>query len=77
MYKRQTFLGAKGINIGALHMGAPDALAAGAGAAVVAAGSKHEALALYQVSRALTASELDALRTLQPIAGALGVSLEG
>jgi D-3-phosphoglycerate dehydrogenase len=72
-----TFLGAKGINIGALHMGAPDALAAGAGAAVAAAGSKREALALYQVSRALTASELDALRTLQPIAGALGVSLEG
>src|SRR6185436_9265008 len=34
-----TFLGTKGINIGALHMGAPDALAVGAGAAGAAAGS--------------------------------------
>jgi len=66
-----TFLGEKGINIGALHMGAPE----DAGGGVIT--NLGEALALYSISRALTVSELNALRTLPAIATALGVSLEG
>jgi D-3-phosphoglycerate dehydrogenase / 2-oxoglutarate reductase len=65
-----TFLGSHGINIGALHMGAPE----DAGAGVIA--NLGEALALYQVSRALAPEELSALSTLRPIVQVIGISLD-
>jgi D-3-phosphoglycerate dehydrogenase / 2-oxoglutarate reductase len=57
-----SWLGAHGINIGGLHMGAP-----GSGS--------REALALYQLDRALTPAELAELRTLPPLVRAEGLSL--
>jgi D-3-phosphoglycerate dehydrogenase len=66
-----TFLGSLGVNIGALHMGAPEAGARG----VIS--DLGQALAIYQVNRALTADELAALRELRPIAHAQGLSLDG
>ncbi|HZJ72688.1 MAG TPA: ACT domain-containing protein, partial [Planctomycetota bacterium] len=65
-----TFLGQHGINIGGLHMGAPEA----GGDAPAGPG---EALALYQVSRALSDDELSALRQLPSIVVAQSLSLEG
>ncbi|HZM00244.1 MAG TPA: hypothetical protein VFD43_08335, partial [Planctomycetota bacterium] len=65
-----TFLGTHGINIGALHMGAPEE----AGSGVIA--NLGEALALYQVSRALSNDELAALGKLAPIVQVLGITLD-
>lgn len=65
-----TFLGGLGINIGALHMGAPEEVGGGA------VHTLGEALALYQVSRALTEDELAALRKLPLIVAALPLSFE-
>jgi D-3-phosphoglycerate dehydrogenase len=58
------YLGGRGINIGGLHMGAPQP-------------GETRALALYGISRALTDTELEDLATLPPIAVAQSLSLEG
>jgi len=58
-----SWLGARGINIGGLHMGAPGS------------GRGEHALALYQISRPLGADELGELRKLAPIVSAQGLSL--
>src|SRR5262249_8481888 len=65
-----TLLGGRGINIGALHMGAAEEVGGGA------VHTLGEALALYQVSRALSEDELAALRKLPLIVAALPLSLE-
>jgi D-3-phosphoglycerate dehydrogenase len=56
-------LGRQQVNIGGLHMGSP-------------AGDGGRALALYQISRALSDGELDELRRLPPIERALNLTLE-
>jgi D-3-phosphoglycerate dehydrogenase len=58
------YLGGRNINIGGLHMGAPPA-------------GDTRALALYGISRALTATELEDLEAMPPIALAQSLSLEG
>ncbi|MGQ0552726.1 MAG: phosphoglycerate dehydrogenase [Planctomycetota bacterium] len=72
-----TFLGGRNINIGGLHMGAVGEAQAGTGAQAGdgARGSDGQALALYQIARALSPEELDALRKLPPIASALCLNL--
>jgi D-3-phosphoglycerate dehydrogenase len=66
-----TWLGQRGVNIGGLHMGTPE----GDGAGDAAGGGT--ALALFQISRALTADEQAELQRLPPIKRALGLSLHG
>ncbi len=77
-----SWLGTHGINIGGLHMGAPrsapDGVRPASTSPATGTGQGNrpgEALALYQLDRALGPDELDELTRLPPIVSARGLSL--